>query len=157
MLDWTESATIALFFACENSIIDGLVFVLNPNALNRLSYPKKPMVLDPHAHAEVIRQYLRIGPRYSAKGRPPIAVNPVWNSERLMFQKGVFTLHGSKFDLNGKDVPSLVAVPILKEYKRKLLSELERVGVDEMSIFPELEHSCRHLKRKAGLLGSEND
>jgi len=44
-----------------------------------------------------------------------------------------------------------VALPILDGNKRQLLSELERVGIDEMTIFPELEHACRHLKHKAGL------
>jgi hypothetical protein len=29
---------------------------------------------------------------------------------------------------------------------------LRRVGVDEMTLFPELEHSCRHLRMCSGLL-----
>lgn len=151
LLDWTESATIALFFACEKPMRDGLVFVLNPIDLNRLSDPKKPRVLDAHSDEEIIRRYLRLGGKRTPRARSPIAVNPVWNSERLMLQKGVFTLHGARFSLDGNQVPSLVALPILRESKLKLRSELERVGVDEMAIFPELEHSCRHMKRRAGL------
>lgn len=48
-------------------------------------------------------------------------------------------------------VPSLVGVPILSEHKNKLRKELQRIGVDEMTLFPELEHSCAHLKRRCGL------
>jgi hypothetical protein len=66
-------------------------------------------------------------------------------------QKGVFTLHGGRFDLDGGGIPSLVAIPILREHKKRLHAELGRIGVDEMTLFPELEHSCAHLKRKAGL------
>ncbi len=151
LLDWTESATIALFFACERTDCDGVVFVLNPIDLNRLSYPRKPRILDPNLDGEEINRYLHLGAGYSPAGRNPIAINPVWSSERLMLQKGVFTVHGSRFDLDGDAVPSLVALPILRENKSTLRSELERIGVDEMTIFPELEHSCRHMKRKAGL------
>lgn len=151
LLDWTESATVALFFACQGADHDGMVFVLNPIDLNRLSYPRKPAILDANLDSAEILTYLRLGPGYSPSGRNPIAINPVWNSERLMLQKGVFTLHGSRFDLSGDKVTSLVALPILRESKLRLRAELERVGVDEMTIFPELEHSCRHLIHKSDL------
>jgi FRG domain len=151
LLDWTESGTTALYFACLADDRDGMVFILNPVALNRLSYPGKPRVLDPQHDRDLIISYLRMGGKHVHGGRLPVAMHPVWNSERLMIQKGVFTLHGSRFDLDGAKVPSLVAIPILREYKRKLLSELERIGVDEMTLFPELEHLCAHLTRRAGL------
>ena len=152
LLDWTESATTALYFACAELTKDGFVLVLNPVALNRLSFPLKPRIMDPQADANIISAYLRLGPKKARKGRLPIAINPVWNSDRLMVQKGMFTLHGSKFDLDDAKTPSLVALPILKETKPQLRRELQRVGVDEMTMFPELEHSCIHLKRKAGLI-----
>jgi len=151
LLDWTESATTALYFACSGANTDGVVFVLNPIDLNRLSYPRKPRVLDPQRDAEEVGRYLRMGPKRSRNGRYPLAVNPMWNSDRLILQKGVFPVHGGRFDLDGKGIPSLVAIPILREHKKRLHSQLERIGVDEMTLFPELEHSCAHLKRKAGL------
>jgi hypothetical protein len=153
LLDWTESATTALFFACLRGHLDGLVFVLNPVDLNRVSYPGRPRILDPQnkGDCEIIRRYLALGPQASKRGRFPIAVNPVWNSERLMMQRGVFTLHGSRFEIDPSVVPSLVAIPILKEVKHGLREELQRIGVDEMTLFPELEHACIHLRRRAGL------
>jgi hypothetical protein len=126
---------------------------LNPIELNRLSYPTKPHILDANLDKSEIGRYLRLGARYRASGKNPIAINPVWNSERLIVQKSVFTLHGSRFGLgdNKNRIPSLVGLPILKECKSRLRTELERIGVDELTIFPELEHSCRHLIWKAGL------
>ena len=150
LLDWTESATVALFFACEELQQDGLVFLLNPIDLNRLTYPRKPRILDAHSDMSIIEQYLQLGATRQRRGQNAIAINPVWNSERLMLQRGVFTLHGTKSELDRDQAPSLVALPILRESKLKLRNELGRVGVDEMSVFPELEHSCRHIKRKAG-------
>lgn len=151
LLDWTESATTALYFACLKEHLDGMVLMVNPIDLNRLSYPKKPRVLDPQQDSETILRYLRAGAKQTKSGRNPVAIYPVWNSPRLIMQKGVFTLHGPRFELQGKGVSSLTGIPILKESKAQLIAELQRIGVDEMTLFPELEHSCAHLKRKEGL------
>lgn len=151
LLDWTESATIALYFACEKTNSNGLVFILNPVDLNRLSYPKRPRVFDPQSDGNIINKYLSFSGRKVNRGPGTVALNPTWNSERLILQKGGFTLHGARFDLDQNQAPSLVAVPILKESKTHLREELGRVGVDEISIFPELEHSCQYLKRKMDL------
>ena len=155
LLDWTESATVALFFACERPESDGLVFTLNPFDLNRRSYPRMPRILDARLDSQVIAPFLRLSGRRMRGGRNPVAINPVWNSDRLMLQKGVFTLHGSRFSLDEGNVSSLVAFPILHESKSRLRTELERVGVDEMTIFPELEHSCKQMIRRAGLESPE--
>ena len=151
LLDWTESATIALYFACLKTGLDGLVFMLNPVDLNKLSYPSRPRIFDSQSDDSIIKKYLSLSGRQSKRGLGTIAVNPTWNSERLMLQKGVFTLHGARFDLDKDQAPSLVAVPILKESKPSLREELGRIGVDEGSIFPELEHTCKFLKRRANL------
>ena len=148
LLDWSENLLIALYFACEEVDADGMVFVLNPVALNRLSYPDRPRILDGRLDEAVIKKYLRLSGRQSKRGLRTVAVNPVWNSERIMLQKGAFTLHGSRdLELPG-DTPSLAGIPIPKESKGALRADLERVGIDEMTIFPELEHACRHLRRR---------
>ncbi len=152
LLDWTESATMALYFACEEPGLDGMVYLMNPVDLNRMSYPRAARILDAHTDAELITKYLPpLDGSIRKAPRNTIAVNPIWNSPRLMAQKGVFTLHGQTTALDRKQAPSLVAVPILKEYKSQLMMELERIGVDEMTIFPELDHACRFLRHKAAL------
>lgn len=152
LLDWTESATTALYFACLNPDSDGMVFAINPTELNRLGDPSEPRILDPQVDRNLILKFLRSGPTEPKKRSYPVAVNPIWNSERLIVQRGTFTLHGSLFSLDKAGIPSLVAFPILNSSKPRLRSELRRVGVDEMTLFPELEHSCRHLKMCRGLM-----
>jgi hypothetical protein len=152
LLDWTESATAALYFACLSPDTDGIVFVLNPIELNRLSRIEEPRILDPQSDREFILGFLNRGPRERTRPSLPVAVNPTWSTDRLIVQKGTFTLHGSLFSLDEADVSSLVAIQILQGSKPQLRTELRRVGVDEMTLFPELEHSCRHLKMRCGLM-----
>jgi hypothetical protein len=156
LLDWTESATMALYFACLRTSVqetDGIVFLFNPRHLSRLRGRRDKTSLDAHLEPSLIRNYFSLrGKRDARVGLPTIAIKPVWNSERLMIQRGVFTLHGSRnFGLDDHQAPSLVAIPILREVKAKLRTELGRTGVDEMTVFPELEHACRHLKNDCGL------
>jgi len=153
LLDWTQNAATAVYFACLRPDKNGLVFMLNPVDLNREVDPKKPRVFDVNKDSGLIRSYLQLtGKSNPINGTKTIALYPTWNSERIMLQQGVFTLHGSKvFTLTGKQAPSLVYVPILSGFKKTLLDELERFGVSEMAIFPEPEHLCSFLKRSANL------
>jgi len=61
-------------------------------------------------------------------------------------------LHGNKnFSIDKTQAPSLVGIPILREMKESLRNELDRIGVDEITMFPELEYACINLCRRAGL------
>jgi len=149
LLDWTQSPTVALYFACIDVDVDGVVFALKPRDLNRLSLPKAGIdIIDPDEHADILEPYLKLNGRETLRGLKTIAVQPTWNSDRIILQQGMFTLHGSRFCLDNVQAPSLVAIPILSKYKKTLMHQLERIGVAEMFIFPEPEHVCSHLKRK---------
>lgn len=152
LLDWTENALIALYFSCEDPGKDGMVFVLKPVDLNRTGNLRLNRILNPHHDAEFIAKYLQLDGRLSNRGLRTVAINPVWNSERIMLQRGSFTLHGSRsFALARDAAPSLVGLPILRTVKAQLRTELERVGVDAMTIFPELDYACAVLKKRRGL------
>lgn len=158
LLDWTESALFALYFACERPPAsefeyDGMVFLLNPESLfpARLRQGNNRGTESSPSNA-LIQKYLRLGGKTNGRGLRTIAVKPVWNSERLMMQRGAFTLHGSRsFGLDATQAPSLLGIPILSEAKRRIRMELQRLAIDEMTIFPELEHAGSCLKGAADL------
>jgi hypothetical protein len=153
LLDWSQNAAVALFFACsENPDKDGLVSILNPTELNQAVNAKFPRIMDNERDADLIRPYFKLGGRINRRGKRTIALNPTWNTERIALQHGCFTLHGSRnFELDHSQASSLLYVPILRDHKESLLSELERVGIGEMFIFPEPEHVCSYLRRKEKL------
>lgn len=150
LLDWTRNAGIALYFACERQVnkadVDGAVYMLNPLDLNRMAYPRAPRVYDAHSDVRRIAKYLSLSGHEEEDGLKTIAINPVWNSPRIVLQQGAFTLHGSRdFTLTADQAPSLVCWRVPAEHKHSILRELERVGISEMSIYPEPEHMCRYL------------
>lgn len=148
LLDWTLNAAIGLYFASSRAEKDGLVFVLDPIDMNLAADSNEPRVFDAQRDRGIIGPYLELTGRIVKGGSPTIAINPVLNSERLILQKGTFTLHGAgEAAISNRQVPSLLALPILKEDKSVLRRELSIVGVDEMSIFPEPEHICAHIKQ----------
>jgi hypothetical protein len=150
LLDWTQNAAVALFFAsCSNQQDDGLVAVINPIELNQAVDSRLPRVFTFQKDSSLIKPYLKMDGRGSTNGRRTIAINPTWNTERIAMQQGAFTLHGKRFEIDRSQASSLIYVPILSEFKAALLSELERVGIGEMFIFPEPEHVCAHLLRSA--------
>ncbi|MCX6833680.1 MAG: FRG domain-containing protein [candidate division Zixibacteria bacterium] len=157
LLDWTEVATYALFFACEvigavDAKTNGVVFLMNPEHIATIKGRPGVSSLGGLSDEGSIRQYFALGGRQSAKGLPTIAIRPVWNSDRLMMQRSVFTLHGSvRFDLDGSQAPSLVGIPILGRHKGRLMRDLMSAGVDKMTLFPELEHACESLMSRANL------
>jgi hypothetical protein len=152
LLDWTRNAAIALYFACSKAPTaqdaDGAVFVLNPKDLNREADNRitEPRIFDAHADEARITRYLTLSGKRNPSGLKSIAINPVWNSERIILQQGAFTLHGSRdFALTSEQAPSLVCLRVSAARKKPLLCELERAGMNEMSIFPEPEHMCNYL------------
>ncbi|MBN1359343.1 MAG: FRG domain-containing protein [Sedimentisphaerales bacterium] len=152
LLDWTRNAAIALYFACAEMPAtahpDGTVFIINPKDLNRQADERieNPRIFDAHTDAGRIERYLTLSGDQSSRGVRTIAINPVWNSERILLQQGAFTLHGSReFTLTSRQVSSLVCLKVPAVRKEALLHELERAGINEMSIFPEPEHMCRYL------------
>jgi hypothetical protein len=47
LLDWTQNAAVALFFACSKDVdLDGLVVILNPIELNQSIDPRSPRVFN---------------------------------------------------------------------------------------------------------------
>lgn len=157
LLDWTESPTIGLYFACRSGWKqDGVVYMLDPCEFNYQNHSKH-RVLNAQVDGDLLNKFWKLrGELKERGGLASAAIAPIWNSERLVVQKGGFTLHGSRaFAIDSQQAASLLAFPILAEDKERLHSDLGRIGVDQMTLFPELDSACQHIARRAGLRSRE--
>ena len=151
LLDWTESALIGLYFAVQaggHDDKDGALWLLLPSVLNELA----KIHSDPHPPVDVprfgsdrppsINNYL-ISRVMDGRGSstPPIAGFGARNSERMTAQQSVFTVFHA--DLKALEKwhggQHVWRYPIPSKSKRDLREELRRLGVNRLSIFPELE------------------
>jgi hypothetical protein len=161
LLDWTESALIALFFAVkgrkEKSDTDAAVWILEPWKLNE-SVANIAEVIAPGAesgmvvkHANRYKDWLpeRYSNTKSLKKKSPVAIYPTHFSRRISSQRSCFTIHGSDpngFDhLPNKFRPYLIKVTIPADKKHSMETSLSVAGIDEVTIFPDLDGLGRWL------------
>jgi hypothetical protein len=151
LLDWTEGAQIALYFAVRDNpgFYDAGVWALDPYELNRRAIGREEVI--PPSDSGVNERDLKLlGPwlpeRFARDTRPPvmpIAVYPTHVTRRISTQRSCFTVHGS--DTGGMDrlqktrPKSLVKITIPSFCVRRIKKELETNGIDEVTVFPDLD------------------
>lgn len=156
LLDWTESPAIALYFAVRDNPghYDSAVWMLDPYELNKLVI-KKNEVISPGAQGVNKKDIERVLPwlpeRWSKKDPPdwPLAIFPTHIARRISSQKSCFTIHGkqeqgfSKFSAGAK--PCLKKIIIPGHVVRETRLALQDYGIDDTTIFPDLEGLGRAL------------
>ena len=156
LLDWTESPLIALYFAVRDNpgYYDSAVWILDPYELNRRVIGKDE-VFAPSAAGANPSDARKIAPwlpeRWAKSRLPayPVAVFPTHIARRISSQKSCFTIHGAqaegfaKFARGSK--PCLVKLTIPAHSISNVQPELRRYGIDDTTIFPDLEGLGRSL------------
>lgn len=150
LLDWTESPAIALYFAVRDNpgYYDSAVWMLNPYMLNE-RVVRKEDVISPSAPGANPKDSAKVAPwlppRWTRKAIPewPLAIFPTHIARRISSQKSCFTIHGnletgfSRF-LSGSH-PCLKKIVIPAPTVNNLRLDLQNYGIDDTTIFPDLE------------------
>jgi hypothetical protein len=154
LLDWTESALVALHFAIRESTADedAAVWAMNPWWVNKQEFKEFTLFSADSSRAD--RWQTRDGA--PAKLPPtPIAVWAAHDGNRILAQRGAFTIHGDDregLDKLAAEMPNtdrqLCKLTIPKGAIEDLRRELALNGITESLIFPELDGLCRELKRR---------
>src|ERR1043165_8232063 len=157
LLDWTEGALIALYFAVKDNpgYYDAAVWALDPYGLNKRVIGQK-YVIPPSATGVTSREQERVKPwlpeRFTKmRGLPtqPIAVYPTHTARRISTQRSCFTVHGTQEDaldqLSGGRNACLIKIPIPGRIVQRMRRELEAAGIDEATIFPDLSGLSRAI------------
>jgi hypothetical protein len=156
LLDWTEGHLIALFFAVlgPHDLSDGAVWIFDPWSLNKKVI--KLRTVPSSNYFQGIEEYYM--PSYNREGNMiikannPIAIRPSRITQRILSQKGVFTLHGNeKVSLNSfanvenkktegeKQFIRYAKLVIDANSKKSILKELFLAGVGHSICFPSLD------------------
>ena len=143
LLDWTHNPLVALFFAVnENFKVDGVVYCYLGELItsgDNLNFKE----------IEKVCTYL------------PRQIN-----QRLINQQGLFTYHPKPNEtliaenVNGinKDIAynglNLGKIIIKNKWKKNILNELYELGIDEVSLFPDLDGLSKMINTQTMLLNS---
>lgn len=165
LLDWTENALYALFFAVnkKENTEDGRVWILLPFELNDFTAKKlHPACNDFHIiltcgaletkqnlinengelnTKELLRKYYRMDCN-NGEELYPLAIYPPHIDERMSAQQACFTIFGNitrGLNFDGTNNKFLKSVRIAGNSKKKILSELRILGISDYSIYPDLE------------------
>jgi len=152
LLDWSESALVALYFALESPAdapdeADAVVWCLNPIGLNASAGHKRIYEKDILSFTVDVQldNYLPENVGTEADLDPVAGIGPR-NSARMVAQAGTFTITHSRHHpidevKNGEFVCRIL---INNQYKEKLRKELQALGVNELLLFPDLDRVAIH-------------
>jgi hypothetical protein len=157
LLDWTDNAAIALYFAVRPSARrsrNGAVLLVDPYWLGDKVSGERIIVPTDNEEVQKIAGLGYNGSPLQA----PIPLFPDRIISRMVNQHACFTLHDweDSDDLEwlraaNTDSPSpFKAIVIEKGAKHDIISELARIGISEGSVFPDLDGLARELLQRVG-------
>jgi len=163
LLDWSENPYIALYFALTSTASppdeDAAVWVVNPTAWNRKSLgaqwgARGPLSLeDQEVSGYAPRLSIEI-PQLRAMRDESVALYGISNSQRMVAQRGVFTVFGRGTDPMEKmyedmnyPVYSLSKIRIPQNQIATLLDAVFSCGFTDSVAYPDLEGLAMEIKR----------
>jgi hypothetical protein len=150
LLDWSASFAIALHFAMRHAgEHDAVVWILDAEQMNEAVTGRRRLVMHSDLPADYHRYFIS---REQEFPHPVLALAPSRSSPRLQQQRGFFTLHRDLdrgLELICREALRKTVIPRgLFEDARAFL---RLSGVNEFSLFPDLDGLSRHLRVTHGL------
>lgn len=159
LLDWTDGALIALYFAvkAQKKIKNAAVWMLDPEWLN--AEVLKEVDPDNYMSGVLLPDWREVSDWFPIPFEQPlhvvlpIAVDPPHVARRVSVQRSRFTIHGRSkrgLDVLAQGLPNtrLVKLVIPNKVGKDILRNLSTCGIVETSVFPDLEGLSRELETK---------
>lgn len=160
LLDWSESALVALYFATQSiNDQDAAVWVLSPGTWNKAIIPNTLGEGRPFATGDQsVMPYLKSD--LAIKPEKPVAIYGNHNSARIVAQRGTFMVFSpwskkamENVFVDESSIPAhcLRRVIVPKANSESILKSLKSIGITESTVFPDLEGLARELRGEYGL------
>lgn len=169
LLDITTNPLVALYFACkENENVDGAVMIfLMSNEQIKYYDSDSVCILSNIAKCHgnfnfendkdhFVNEIKRDKPNFNGDFLEKDAINEVYcvlpklNNNRIIRQNGAFFIFGMGASKNEpaefKDAP--IVIKIKASSKKDILKELQMLGIDEASLFPETDKIMEQIKSR---------
>lgn len=162
LLDWTEGALIALYFAVNREPTKPRVFMLNPYKLNNLTLKQRgePLLNPPNFPLT----WVKLGSDYFELAWAPsnvrekildlpLAIPASYQDHRMISQRSCFTIHGRKLSslvtLLQESVENLgdylITYKIQPKCCRAITHQLSYLGISASTIFPDLDNLSKDI------------
>ena len=142
LLDWTASALVALFFAVsdrQHDSSDGVLFVINPSALNNTAIQYNGTI--PTDRLDAFTRHV-LDPNAESPYPPTtVALAADESTARAVSQQGRFTIHGAPgpLDEHPDRAAFLRRFSVDAASKPAIRKALGRVGFQKHRLFPDLD------------------
>ena len=162
LLDWSQNILVALYFIVKSNFKkDGELWIIEPEILNEISKRdfKIANTSDPYVKQLASQAFLRNDEESFTDNlviKHPVALFPPMRFPRMINQSSVFTIHpfpDKEFDveydslsaaLGGGEFIFKYKIPSI--CKKKLLSNLSALGINEHTLFPNLDSLSKSIK-----------
>jgi hypothetical protein len=160
LLDWTNNALAGLYFAVSShSDKDAALFIMDAYQLGPTQKGKYDDGKDFEGIASsrnpVFQTALHVIFRWEDVGKFPnfiFPVRPDYFDRRITLQRGCFTFHVPNGGvLSNNHNPTLASYLIPRGKKSDIKKELAILGIDDFSIYGDLEHLSNRLKEAYGI------
>ncbi|MBY5827112.1 FRG domain-containing protein [Rhizobium leguminosarum] len=148
LTDWSETLGIATFFAVNyraSGANDAAVYLLDPIALNEYSgLDRIPFIPEDQdfEYKKIYWEKRPFAPKY------PIAIQPLFQNDRIFAQSGMFTVHGDDTSPIEKLCPKAVKRVVLTENAIVGAHEfLEIANINSRTVFPDMYGVANHIKK----------
>jgi hypothetical protein len=152
LLDWTESFSVALYFAVQGQPVNNPeIWILNPFQLNKRTEGIDEYLINPDVDLEYDyeKAFITKEVQKAKVFVHPIALYPHRKNPRMFAQKGLFTIHGTDTrPLEIQIKKGLYRVPIPPDAMEDARQFLKLAGVNEYTVFPDLDGLARYLREK---------
>lgn len=156
LLDWSEGALLALYFALNERHPNVRIYMLNPHKLNELTIGHSDYVNFPLSWIKAGHENIALAweKRNGNRGFDlPVAMPATYQDARMISQRSCFTVHGrilkplpELLQDRGVDVRDcLVEYDVDADASPELLEDLAILGITGSTNFPDLDHLAKDI------------